>query len=233
MLRPLSPQEKQIACNAAGRAALQFIKDGMLVGLGTGSTASCFIQHLIERCREGLKITAVATSKRSMDQAIKGGIPFVNINEITTIDVTVDGADEIDPQKRMIKGGGGALLREKIMATNSREMIVIVEENKCVNKLGKFPLPIEIVPFAYNATLHQLEKKGYVGKLRTTKTNELYLTDNGNYIFDIHFAQLLENPEEHERIIRAVPGVVETGFFFHLAGHVIVGYGNDHVEIRS
>jgi len=222
----------QIARNAAGKAAADFIENGMLVGLGTGHTASVFIDHLIERCRQGLRITAVATSQKSMDQAKQGGIPFVDINEITSIDLTIDGADEIDPTKRMIKGGGGALLREKIIAHMSQEMIVVVDETKCVPTLGKFPLPIEMVPFAYKATLYQLERMGYFGKLRTTQTGEIYQTDNGNYIFDIHFPKLIRHPEEEEYKIRALPGVVETGLFFHLAGRVIVGYCDGHVEIR-
>lgn len=227
------PEDIERARESAGKAAVDFIKDGMLVGLGTGSTAAYFIKHLIERCHAGLKIKAVATSQKSMHQALKGGIPFLDVNTVTSIDITVDGADEIDSSKRMIKGGGGALLREKIIAKMSKEMIVIVDENKCVNQLGQSSLPIEIIPFGFLSTINQLEKIGYHGSLRTTESDAIFLTDNGNYILDLYFPLGIKKPEEDERKIRAITGVVETGFFFHLASHVIVGYRDGHVEIRS
>lgn len=221
------------AKKAAGQAAADLVEAGMRVGLGTGSTAAFFIKGLIERCKQGLKIEAVATSEKSFQLAKEGGIPLIDITPIDRLDLTVDGADEIDPQKRMIKGGGGALLREKIIATMSREMIVIVDEGKLVKELGKFPLPIEIVPFAYKATLRHLADLGFHGVLRQDASGNVYITDNGNYIFDIHFKELCANPEIDHQLIRNVPGVIETGFFFHLAGRVIVGFNDGRVEIRS
>jgi ribose 5-phosphate isomerase A len=221
----------QIAKRAAGYAAADFVHDGMLIGLGTGSTAFYFIEKLIQRCREGLKIKALPTSKKSEEQAIAGGIPILDANTLTFLDLTIDGADEIDRQKRMIKGGGGALLREKIIASMSREMIVIVDEHKIVERLGKVPLPVEIVPFAYKATLAKFQQLGYSGSMRKTEDDKLYLTDSGHYIFDIQFPEFIVNPEKEQELIRSIPGVVETGFFFGLAGTVLVGFADGHVEI--
>lgn len=223
----------QLAKDSAGKAAADLVMEGMLVGLGTGSTAACFIAHLSKRCKQGLNIQAVATSQKSWDLALASGIPMVDINTLTTLDFTIDGADEIDPQKRMIKGGGGALLREKIVASMSRDMVVIVDETKLVDHLGTHPLPVEIVPFAYKATLHKLKSFGYTGVLRMTSTNQLYLTDNKNYIVDIQFKTPCKEPEKDELIIRSTPGVVETGFFFNLARRVIVGFKDGHIEFRS
>ncbi len=223
---------KEIAKQAAGKAAAALIQPNMLVGLGTGSTAFYFIEALIERCRSnGLKISAVATSQASAAQATAGGIPLYDINRVTSLDITVDGADEIDHQKRMIKGGGGALLREKILASISREMVVIIDEDKLVDQLGVFPLPIEIVPFANQLTLYRVGKLGYQGAFRRTSKGELYVTDNGNYIIDITFPQGCQSPEHDQAILRALPGVIETGFFFNLAGRVIVGKANGTVKI--
>lgn len=222
-----------IAKKSAANAAARLIKNHMIVGLGTGSTAAFFINALIDRCKQGLKINAIATSTRSYELAKAGGIQMLNIEELTTIDIVVDGADEIDEAKRMIKGGGGALLREKIVASMSQEMVVVIDASKRVKQLGHFPLPVEIVPFAHLATIHHLEKLGYQGKLRSLSTGELYVTDNGNYIFDIKFEHPILDPEADNRRIRNIPGVVETGFFFQLAGRVITGFEDGHVEIQS
>ena len=220
-------QMKQVA---AERAA-DWIEEGMLVGLGTGSTVFYFIRRLIQRVKEeSLNIQVVSSSLVSRDQAIAGGIPFADMNAVTSINITVDGADEIDLQKRMIKGGGGALLREKILANTSREMVVIVDENKMVEKLGKHPLPLEILPFGRSATIEKIKKLGFNGQWRSQNDGALYTTDNGNLIYDIHFESLREDPvKDHERLIR-IPGVLETGFFFNLAGRVLVGKSDGTVE---
>lgn len=224
---------KNPAKEAAGQAAALLIKDGMRVGLGTGSTASYFIDSLIQRCRAGLKITAVATSELSERLALAGGIPFCDITRITSLDVTVDGADEIDFQKRMIKGGGGALLREKIIASMSKEVIVIIDEHKLVKHLGKFPLPVEIVPFAPAAIIHKILQKGFQGQLRRSADGQIYHTDNGNLIFDITLKVPLEAPESLNILLKSIPGVVETGIFCNLAGRVIIGYDDGRVEIKE
>ena len=214
----------------AGEQAAEWIKDGMLVGLGTGSTVFFFIEKLIERCKEGLNITVVSSSNRSFEQAKKGGIPAADMDIVTQIDITVDGADEIDSQKRMIKGGGGALLREKILAITSKEMVVIVDESKVVENLGKHPLPVEILPFGYSATIDKIRVLGYRGELRKFDGGQFYKTDNGNYIYDIHFQELRENPEEdHDKLI-GIPGVLETGFFFNLARRVLIGQSDGELQ---
>jgi ribose 5-phosphate isomerase A len=222
---------KEIAKNAVGIAAAHLIENGMLVGLGTGSTANYFIRALIKRCQEeGLKITAVATSKESERLAKEGGIQLYEVNQISSLDMTVDGADEIDHQKRMIKGGGGALLREKIIASISREMIVIIDEDKLVDQLGIFPLPVEIVPFAHKITLKHIADLGFHGAFRQSAHHELYLTDNSNYIIDITFPAGCQAPEATNQALKAIPGVVETGFFFNLAGRVLIGSGSGEVK---
>lgn len=218
---------------ALGTAAADLIEDGMTVGLGTGSTAFYFIQRLIERCKEGLKIQAAASSQKSFLQAKDGGIPLLDINRITSIDITVDGADEIDPLNEMIKGGGGAAIREKIIASMSREVVIIVDETKLVNQLGKHPLAVEVIPFAPAATEHKLQHIGYTGKWRSRADGSLFITDNGNYIFDIHFDQLRKDPRKDHEMIIGVPGVVGTGFFFDLASKVIIGFLDGQILTRK
>jgi len=217
---------------AVGYKAAEFIQSGMLVGIGTGTTAFYFIERLVQRCQEGLKIQAVASSEQSYLLAKKGMIPMLELEEVTSLDLTVDGADEIDLQKRMIKGGGGAFVREKIVAAMSREMVVIVDEKKLVTSLGKCKLPVEVIAFASAATLHHIKKAGYRGEFRKKSDGSLYVTDNGNLICDIHFDTLRENPErDHETLIH-IPGVVDTGFFFHLAGRVVVGFADGQVVVK-
>jgi ribose 5-phosphate isomerase A len=217
------------AKKSAGQKATELIKDGMVVGLGTGSTAYWFIDSLITQCKKGLKIQAVATSSSSLEQARQGGIPLIDINTLTSIDITVDGADEIDPQRQMIKGGGGALLREKIIASMSEEMVVVIDETKLVPKLGRCNLPVEIASFGFQSTIHKLKKLGFKGALRTHK-NAPYLTDNGNYIYDIHLTPEKTHPAEDHQIIIQVAGVVDTGFFLNLATQVIVGFQDGRVN---
>jgi len=223
-----------VAKEAAGKAAADLVNNGMFVGLGTGSTAAYFIKALGERCRDGLEVQAVATSKASFLLAQDECIPMVeDLSEIVMLDITVDGADEIDKKKRMIKGGGGALLREKIIASMSQEMIVVVDEAKLVNHLGGVPLPVEIIPFAYQATIDKIERLGYSGSLRMSKGKRPYVTENHNYIFDIRFSLPCLDPESDEHALKGIPGVVETGFFLNLAGRVIVGYKDGKVKILS
>ncbi|HEY2810381.1 MAG TPA: ribose-5-phosphate isomerase RpiA [Rhabdochlamydiaceae bacterium] len=223
---------KESAKKGVGYKAAELIKDGMLIGLGTGSTVFYFIERLIQRCQEGLKIQAAASSERSFQQAKHGNIPLIDINIITSVDITVDGADEIDPQKRMIKGGGGALVREKILATMSHELIVIVDESKLVPQLGQCKLPVEVIPFAHLATLRHIEKAGYRGIFRKTQDNKLFSTDNHNFLIDIHFDHPREAPEKDHEVLIHIPGVIDTGFFFHLAGRVVIGFFDGQVTIR-
>jgi ribose 5-phosphate isomerase A len=217
----------------AAKQAVTYVKDHMLVGIGTGSTVFYFIEYLIERCKQGLNIKAVSSSERSTRQAKAGGIHFADINQITSIDLTIDGADEIDDHYRMIKGGGGALLREKILASSSKQMIVIVDETKVVNYLGKQKLPVEILPFGLQATIYKIERFGFKGKLRQEKEGSLYKTDNANFIYDIFYESPVTHPEEDHLKLISIPGVIETGFFFNLAKKVIIGFKDGHIEERE
>lgn len=215
-------QQNQIKRQIA-EAAIQFVQDGMTIGLGTGTTATEFIKKLASEKR---KVTCVASSIASEKLALSLGLKCISIEKLSHIDITFDGADEIDVQKRIIKGAGGALLREKILAYASRSLIILVDETKCVDLLGKAKLPVEITPFGHNFTIKHLEELGYQGALRVTSDESFYVTDNHNFIFDIYFPEYLQNPEEEEKKITSIPGVVETGFFFNLPLKVIVG--NEH-----
>lgn len=217
---------------AAGRKAAELIAPGMIVGLGSGTTAAHFIRSLIERCKGHFKVRAVSSSHASATLARQGGIDLIDINEAPHIDLTVDGADEIDSKKRMIKGGGGAHTREKILASASREMIVIVDESKCVKQIGTQKLPIEILPFGSEITRHKIAALGFKGNWRMNQDGRPFTTENGNLLLDLHFPSPPPSPEELDCKIRAIVGVVETGFFFHLAGRVIVGFDDGRTEIR-
>ncbi|WP_449600861.1 ribose-5-phosphate isomerase RpiA [Paenibacillus sp. Marseille-Q9583] len=213
----------------AAEKAVEYVEDGMKVGLGTGSTAYWAIRKLGERVSEGLKITAVATSRASEDQARELGIPLVAFGDIDSLDLTIDGADELDSSLQLIKGGGGALLREKIVASNSTRMIVIADEGKVVNTLGKFPLPVEIVPFAWEWTVAELAKLGCQPELRRSG-EELYKTDNGNYIADCRF-EAIEAAPKLALTIQNIPGVVDHGLFIGIAAMAIVGKLDGTIEI--
>ena len=202
----------------AAEKAATLIEDGMIVGLGTGSTASYFIQALIVRFQKGLRIQTVASSHRSSEMAKAKGLLVFDINQVSHIDITVDGADEIDEKKRMIKGGGGAHVREKILASSSKKMIVIVDESKLVKTIGKAKLPIEILPYGSLFTQKKIKSLGFLGTFR-----ENFITENGNLIFDLIFPSPPGNPEQIEQQLLNIPGVVDTGFFFNMADTVIIG----------
>lgn len=221
------------AKKAAAHQAAHLIQDGMVVGLGTGSTAALFIDALGKRIQEGLKITALATSQDSTKQAEHLGIPLMDSDSMTTLDITVDGADEIDPSKNMIKGGGGALLREKLLARSAKEMIVIVDETKLVDHLGAHPLPVEISSYVYKSTIKRLHDNGFQGTLRLNRENTPFITDNGNFIFDIQNPNPILDPPQLEKKLKAIVGVLETGLFYQIAGRVIIGYEDGLVEIKN
>ena len=221
-------QEKQ----AAARASLNFIQDGYVVGLGTGSTAAYFIQYLGERVKAGLKIRGVPTSIQSRKLAESCGIPIVTLDEVQQIDVDVDGADEFDPQLRLIKGGGGALLREKIVASASRKFVVVTDASKQVQTLGKFPLPVEVIPFAESILTRRIVALGATVTLRKGKDGSPFRTDEGHHILDCHFGQIAD-PQALARILSDLPGVVEHGLFINMASVVLIGKGNEVVELKK
>ncbi len=209
--------------------AVEYVKNGMTVGLGTGSTAYWAIQKLGEKVKEGLKIKAVATSEQSAKLAAELKIPMVSFDQLTQIDITIDGADEVDPNKDLIKGGGGALLREKIIATNSSKYIIVVDSLKLVTHLGDFPLPVEIAPFASALTIKKIEALGCKANIRKDN-GKPFVTDNGNLIVDCKF-DIIRDPSTLNIQLHLIAGVVETGLFAEMAPILIVGYVDGRVEI--
>lgn len=216
----------QNAKRAAAERAVSYIENNMTVGLGTGSTSMYAIQFIGERVKDGLKIKGVPTSLETGKLAQKYKIPL--LKQFSRIDVTIDGADEVDPDGNLIKGGGGALTREKIVAAASDKEIIIVDESKQVEKLGAFPLPVEILPFAKDYLHQKLKSLGCEVTLRK-KGSKIFVTDNENYIFDCHFGEILD-PGTLSREINALPGAVENGLFVGLTDLVIVGHDEDRVE---
>lgn len=212
---------------AAAERALAFVEPGMRLGLGTGSTAAKFIDALGRKVAAGLDVVCVATSGATQAQAEKLGIPMSTLDETPFLDLTVDGADEIDNELRLIKGGGGALLREKIVATASGRMIVIADESKLVPALGAFPLPVEVVQFGLTATRNMVTALaadlGCEGdiRVRMLEGGKPFLTDSGNLILDCHFGPI-DDPEELDEALKLVPGVVENGLFIGIADLAII-----------
>lgn len=220
---------------AAAARAVEFVRPGMRLGLGTGSTAKHFVELVGERVRAGLDIVAVPTSEATHADALRCGIPLTTLDETPALDLTVDGADEIGPGLALIKGGGGALLREKIVAGASARMIVIADDSKWVDALGRFPLPIEIAPFGYGATedaIHKaiaaIQQPGPL-PLRRTKDGHAFVTDGGHWIIDAALGRI-DDPRAMAQALAAVPGVMEHGLFVDLAQMAIIG-GPDGVRV--
>ncbi|WP_316859658.1 ribose-5-phosphate isomerase RpiA [uncultured Cohaesibacter sp.] len=221
----------------AAAAALEYVEDGMKLGIGTGSTARHFIELLGEKVAGGMKVIGVPTSEQTAELCRKVGVPLTTLEETPELDLTVDGADEIDPQMRLIKGGGGALLREKIVASASSDMIVIADKSKLVQTLGAFPLPIEVMPFGLGSTMIALEKTcrayGLSGTLSQRKNADgtNFLTDGQHYIIDATFGRI-SDVNGLDVALRAIPGVVETGLFIGIASKAVVA-GSDGIEVHS
>lgn len=213
----------------AAEQAVTYIKSGMMVGLGTGSTAAFAIQEIGRRVQEeGLQIRAIATSDRSEAAANELNIPIVGFADFNMIDITIDGADEVDENLDIIKGGGGALLREKVVSVQSKTNIIIVDESKLVKHLGKFPLPVEVVPFALTVVDRKLQQLGCHTVLRK-KDDAVYSTDNKNYILDCHFGTITD-PAALQQTINAITGVVDNGLFVNRASFVIAAYGDGSIR---
>ncbi len=236
MTTELSPIDR--AKRAAARRAAEFIEDGMRVGLGTGSTAAFMVARLGERVREtGLRVTAVPTSNRTAAMAKEEGIRVVTLEEAGWLDLTIDGADEFDPDFALIKGGGGAHLQEKIVATASDRMIVIADAAKGVAQLGAFPLPVEVIRFGWQATqrllAELLEGQDVLGREITLRGGDKpFVTDEGNFILDLHLKRI-GNPGTLALALNQVPGVVENGLFMDICDVVVVGHGDGRIEIRD
>jgi ribose 5-phosphate isomerase A len=214
----------------AAARALEFVSDGMKLGLGTGSTAKHFVELLGEKVRGGFDVIGVPTSEVTRNDAIRCGIRLTTLDEIDHLDLTVDGADEIDPHLNLIKGGGGALLREKIVASASDRMIVIADDSKWVETLGCFPLPIEVIPFGLKATQRAIEhvfaECGVSGEiaLRKARDGHAFVTDGGHWIVDAHLGRIA-NPSRLAQSLASIPGVVEHGLFIGLASTAVLAGG--------
>jgi ribose 5-phosphate isomerase A len=219
----------------AAARALEFVADGMKLGLGTGSTAKHFVELLGMRVRDGLNVVGVPTSEATRADAIRCGIALTTLDDVDRLDLTVDGADEVDPSLDLIKGGGGALLREKIVAAASDAMIVIADESKWVDALGRFPLPIEIIPFGLKVTQRAMARafaeSGVSGQmlLRKGKDGHVFVTDGGHWIVDAHLGRITDAPRL-AALLNAIPGVVEHGLFIGLASTVILA-GSQGIRI--
>jgi ribose 5-phosphate isomerase A len=215
----------------AGRASARFVRDGDIVGLGTGTTAVHAVHAIAERVKAGLKILGIPTSVRTKELAASLGIPLTTLDEYQEIDVTIDGADEIDPNLCLIKGGGGALLREKIIASASRKMVVVADSTKLVTVLGKFPLPVEVIGFAQALVAKEIQKMGAQVCLRKDGSGKPYITDEGHHILDCNFGQI-PDPPALARKLSDTPGVVEHGLFIGLASVALVGKGSTVEEVQ-
>ena len=237
MSRSLSPIDK--AKFVAAKRASQMVEDGMKVGLGTGSTAAWLVRCLGERVEEeGLRLRGVPTSNRTADLAREVGIEVISLDEARWLDLTIDGADEFDPNLNLIKGGGGAHLQEKIVATASDMMVVIADASKRVETLGAFPLPIEVIPFGWQTTKTLVEEMligmdvmGNETRLRMNG-DVPFVTDEGNHIIDLHLNRI-GNPRQLSLVLNQVPGVVENGLFIDICDAVVIGYGDGRVEVED
>ncbi|MEX1012677.1 MAG: ribose 5-phosphate isomerase A [Waddliaceae bacterium] len=215
----------------AAEKALSFVKPGMQIGLGTGSTVKYFLEALGHRCLEGLNITGIPTSIRSEELAKKHHIPISR--NFTEIDLTIDGADAVDPSLNLIKGRGGALLREKIIAYSSKQMIVIVDDSKMVSDFSGESLPLEVLPFGWESTKYAIEKHGFTSNLRTENGKAL-VSDNGNYTIDLNLPSELKDLQSFQQLLGRIPGILETGLFLNFATKVICGSASGKVtEIKG
>ncbi|MBX2856609.1 MAG: ribose-5-phosphate isomerase RpiA [Rhodobacteraceae bacterium] len=220
----------------AAEKALEFVEPNMKLGLGTGSTAAAFVDLLGARCRDGLNLTCVPTSVVTGRQAERAGVPLTTLDAVGWLDLTIDGADEVDPNLELIKGGGGALLIEKIVASASDRMIVIADASKRVDTLGAFPLPVEVTPFAWETTravieqvLESCDVDGRETKLRLAR-DEPFLTDEGNMIIDLHLKRI-GDPNALSYALNAVPGVIDSGLFLSIADAAIIADESGVIEV--
>jgi ribose 5-phosphate isomerase A len=215
----------------AARASLPFVQDGNIVGLGTGSTAAHAVRLLGDRVRAGLKIRGIPTSTGTKALALAVGIPLSTLDEFQQVDVTIDGTDEFDPPLNLIKGGGGALLREKIIASASKQLVIIADSSKQVAVLGKFPLSVEVIPFAESLLAKKIAALGAKVQRRQSADGKPFITDEGHHILDCHFGQI-NDPPALARILSDMPGIVEHGLFIGMASVVLIAKGDQIQEFR-
>jgi ribose 5-phosphate isomerase A len=216
----------------AARRALEFVEDGMLLGLGSGTTSRMFIEELGERVKQGLRVRGIATSTASRQLAESLSIPMITFDDSPVLDLAVDGADEVGPGLALIKGGGGALLREKIVASAARKFIVIADSSKLVDHLGRFPLPVEVIQMALPVVARKLETFGLNPKLRHRPDGAEFITDEGNFIVDCSCGEILD-PAKIAAEIRGIPGVVEHGLFLRMASFALIASDQGVIEVNK
>jgi ribose 5-phosphate isomerase A len=214
-----------------GEASANLVQDNFIVGLGTGSTANFFIKSLAKRCQKGLNVKAVASSLASEKLAKELNIQIIDFVEIDKIDIYIDGADEVDFEMNMIKGLGGALLKEKILANFSKKRIFIIEKRKYKERLFSCKLPIEITPFAHLLTKRLVDNLGYNSEFRKDQKGNLFITDNKNYILDLTLKHPIEDSRKVNEDLISIPGVLETGLFIELADQILIGSESSQIEI--
>jgi len=223
-------QNTEKAKELAAQRSLEFVEDGMVVGLGSGTTATHFIKLLGGRVKQGLKVRGIASSKTSEDLAESLSIPIIDFHVSTVIDVAIDGADEVTHQLELIKGGGGALLREKIVASAAKRFIIVADSSKLVNRLGKFPLPVEVIPMASPLVTKKLQDMGFRPTVRQIASGEDFITDEGNLILDCHGGEI-EDPHKVAASIREIVGVVEHGLFLGMAERALLAGDSNVTEL--
>lgn len=218
-----------------GRAAARLVSEGMNIGAGTGSTAYWFIVGLGERVAAGLQCKAVPTSRQTRELLLSHQIPVIELNEVDALDLVVDGADELDQHLQLIKGGGGALLQEKMVAYAARQYVIIADEDKLVKELGRFPLPVEVIPFGYRQVQRTVEQAYNCQAPLRLKNGQPFITDNQNYILDLAM-QEITNPGQVQAFLNNIPGVVENGLFLDMAQEALIGKPNGeiiHLTIKT
>jgi ribose 5-phosphate isomerase A len=209
--------------------AAQLVQNNMTVGIGSGSTVYFLIKELGERVKNGLFFRAIPTSKKTAALAAEQNIPLAGLNDVTTIDITIDGADEIDTHLQLIKGGGGALLQEKMVAAASRELFILADETKLVQHLGKFPLPLEVIPFGWKQVQRKIKETYNIQASLRVQDDQPFVSDHGHYIVDCPFQQI-ENPDILSYDLNAIPGVVDNGLFVNMADMALIGYPDGRTE---
>ncbi|MFD1362113.1 ribose-5-phosphate isomerase RpiA [Lentibacillus salinarum] len=215
----------------AGEASVSLIENGMTVGLGTGSTVYWMMRKLGERVANGLEVQGIPSSRQTEAWANEFGVPLTDFSQVKELDLAIDGADEVDQQWQLIKGGGGALVREKIIAAAARKFVVIVDDSKTVTQLGAFPLPVEILPFGWEMTTARIVELGVTPVIRRNDANDIFVSDNSNYIVDCRFGSITDPKTLHQQL-KQLTGVVDTGLFVDMSDKVIIGHP-DRTETLS
>ena len=223
----MTTQEKMK--QTAGEYAVQFVQPGMVIGIGTGSTVFYFIKALAKRVAAGFVVKGVPTSRRTDELAKQSGIDMINLNDAPLLDLAIDGADEVDNELQLIKGGGGSLLQEKMIAAASQKLIIIADAGKAVDKLGKFPLPVEVIPYGWKQTARHIQQLNCNKIILRQKETNPFISDHGHYILDCHFDEI-DNATLLSQQLNAIPGVVENGLFLNMASTAV--FGNEDGTVR-